>query len=117
PHVPLTSLIMMHDVGRVVVGAQPQLVVVISRPGKALLPWKQVTALHLIVIFGWHLGLPTARSAYAGRDRITGAAQAMAPAAAAFVRKSRRPSEDPRPCFTVPMNSSMSFISSLPPAG
>ena len=45
-------------------------------------------------------------------DKITGADQAIAPAAAAFVRKSRRFIDDPRACSTMSGDSFMLFTSS-----
>src|ERR1043166_2855274 len=104
-------VILMHVFG---VPEQPQCVVTL-KPRKVLLPWPQswVTLLQTTVIDGRHRAVaPPPSSAWAARDRIIGGPQVMAPAAAAFVRKSRRFIDDRNACSTMSGDSFMSFISS-----
>src|SRR5438270_11629482 len=83
--------ILMQVWGCWLVGEQGHLLVFTTKPGYIFPPCKQSNCTHEKVNVGRHFGVPPPPSAAkAGRERMTGAAQVMAPAAAAFVRKSRR---------------------------
>src|SRR5687768_12278759 len=88
----------------------------IRKPGNAFCPPPQSYSSHSNVNVGRQPGVPPPPSAAeAARDRITGVAHVITPAAAAFVRNSRRRNEDPKACSTTSGESLMSLMSSYPP--
>lgn len=110
PQAEIQVILMQVDVGA---GGQPGALhgqdAVTRKPGNAFWPASQTYSSHVNVNIGWQPGVKSAAQAL--RDRITGVAHVMAPAAAAFVRKSRR-RIDPSDCSTVSIDSSMLFTSS-----